>query len=87
MKYAILTTRTIHIPGDERSRKCPGHGYPESTEYVHCIETFVTREKFDKWIIDNEARTYDKKKFTPIRYEELDLTVETSIKVQVVPKE
>lgn len=26
--YAIFSIRSIYIPGDERSRTCPGHGYP-----------------------------------------------------------
>jgi hypothetical protein len=30
--YAIIVFDTIYIPGDERSRTNPGHGYPESTE-------------------------------------------------------
>lgn len=29
--YAIITTDTYTIPGDERSRTHPGHGYPEHT--------------------------------------------------------
>ena len=28
---AIIEFGTIYIPGDERSRTNPGHGYPEST--------------------------------------------------------
>jgi len=33
--WAIITDRSIRIPGDERSRTNPGHGYPESThEYI-----------------------------------------------------
>lgn len=30
--WAILTIENVHIPGDERSRQAPGHGYPERTE-------------------------------------------------------
>lgn len=32
--YALLVPRRICIPGDERSRTHPGHGYPESNEDV-----------------------------------------------------
>lgn len=31
--YAIFESRSVYIPGDERSRTNPGHGYPASTEY------------------------------------------------------
>jgi hypothetical protein len=34
--FAILRTTSVTIPGDERSRTNPGHGYPESAE------TFIT---------------------------------------------
>lgn len=27
----LFSTETVHIPGDERSRSAPGHGYPEET--------------------------------------------------------
>jgi len=32
--WAILEDSSIHIPGDERSRTNPGHGYPASTEHI-----------------------------------------------------
>lgn len=34
----ISKTESIFIPGDERSRTNPGHGYPERTETVHSFE-------------------------------------------------
>lgn len=30
--WAIVEIVTVHIPGDERSRQAPGHGYPERDE-------------------------------------------------------
>lgn len=30
--WAIITRRSITIPGDQRSRDAPGHGYPEHQE-------------------------------------------------------
>lgn len=41
-RFMLVTKRTIHIPGDERSRTHPGHGYPESTEKVDHIEFYDT---------------------------------------------
>ena len=32
--WIILDFSSIHVPGDERSRTDPGHGYPEHTEPV-----------------------------------------------------
>jgi hypothetical protein len=36
--WAIITGSSILIPGDERSRTNPGHGYPESTNGVALYE-------------------------------------------------
>jgi hypothetical protein len=32
MKYAVIEETHTTIPGDERSRTHPGHGYPEHTQ-------------------------------------------------------
>lgn len=41
--WAILTFRTIHIPGDERSLTNPGHGYGPSTENTTEYKVFTTQ--------------------------------------------
>jgi hypothetical protein len=38
--WAILEFGSIHIPGDERSRQAPGHGYPEHSEPTIGYEAF-----------------------------------------------
>lgn len=43
--WIVITEQTVRIPGDERSRTIPGHGYPEHTEYykrVECFDSEVT---------------------------------------------
>ena len=49
-KYLLITTRSIFIPGDERSRTNPGHGYPETTEYVSENHFFDTEEALLNYI-------------------------------------
>lgn len=44
--FAVLVPTAVNIPGDERSRTSPGHGYPESTEYHWHIITFENEEKW-----------------------------------------
>ena len=41
--YVIVAIQSVHIPGDERSRTNPGHGYPEHTE--HYVQMQVTTDK------------------------------------------
>ncbi len=52
--YAILVFKTssIHHEGDERSRQCPGHGYPAYTETVENTEYYafpITPDGRSKW--------------------------------------
>lgn len=42
----IYDTTSVYVPGDERSRTNPGHGYPEHTD------TFDT---FEQWVTDDQA--------------------------------
>lgn len=39
--YAIVTVDSTHVPGDERSRTHPGHGYPEHTVYHPSLQVFT----------------------------------------------
>jgi len=40
--YMILKFESVHIPGDERSRTHPGHGYPAHAESVVKCEVYNT---------------------------------------------
>jgi hypothetical protein len=40
----VYKTATIHVPGDERSRTHPGHGYPAHVETVANFEHWVTSD-------------------------------------------
>lgn len=39
--WAIIQIRSIHIPGDERSRTAPGHGYPAHTEQAVVYQAYT----------------------------------------------
>jgi len=45
--YAVLIYRTesFHVPGDERSRTHPGHGYPAHTKTTENTEHWITMDK------------------------------------------
>lgn len=45
--FAILRYRRITIPGDERSRTHPGHGYPESVEAVVEYDAYFVRAEWE----------------------------------------
>lgn len=48
--YAIIIFKTerVFVPGDERSRTAPGHGYPERTDEFDTFEYWVSIDK-DDW--------------------------------------
>jgi hypothetical protein len=43
--FVIIKNNGVRIPGDERSRTNPGHGYPEHTENYLSYEVYLTKEK------------------------------------------
>lgn len=48
--YAIMTMQGVYIPGDERSRTAPGHGYPERTEYYPQLQIFENENEWKEAI-------------------------------------
>ena len=52
--YAILEETSSTIPGDERSRTNPGHGYPEHTVSSWNLIAFATEAE---WKQDIERRS------------------------------
>lgn len=62
--FAIVEFSSIFIPGDERSRTNPGHGYPDRTEPTVRYITFDTEEE---WKAAIEKRTLrNETNFVPI---------------------
>ncbi len=49
--WAILEGRSISIPGDERSRTNPGHGYPESVERFLDYVAYLDEAEFKRELI------------------------------------
>lgn len=55
---AVLVFSSIYIPGDERSRTHPGHGYPETTEEVVKYIAFDTEQELTDWVAANETEQF-----------------------------
>lgn len=75
----IYTSESVTIPGDERSRTNPGHGYPEHTNdyptFTHYVTTDIEALRVAIGIIGAEHIKYP--------YKEIPFTV---LKVQGVVK-
>ena len=47
----VLEFTSVTIPGDERSRTHPGHGYPEHTESYANLIRFENQAALEEWIL------------------------------------
>lgn len=85
--FAIVLFKqsSVHIPGDERSRTNPGHGYPERTETYTTNEYTFTHNR-DEWV--KEIQKIEKANslggWHKESYAALEVANKASIKVEVV---
>ena len=80
--YAIIDQRSINIPGDERSRTNPGHGYPASTEQVWDYIVFPDRASWEAEIKSREAKVY-KSQYLALEARPAKITSTVQIHVEV----
>ncbi len=86
--YAILTESSITIPGDERSRTNPGHGYPEhSVSYIN-YEAFTDEAKWKERIEYLTFSAYGKQNFRAIMVHPaaIKTTVQVETKFEDFPR-
>lgn len=79
--YAVFIMTTEHVPGDQRSKDYPGHGYGAHTVERTEVKEFKNKDDFVNWIVEQEARKYGKVSYrafkcTPVR-------VTTKVDVQI----
>lgn len=74
--YAVIETSFITIPGDERSRTHPGHGYPEHTEEVINYRVFDNETQLKAYLAKANLARVKIIKATPIA---VTLTTEVSL--------
>lgn len=81
-KFAVIEIYREHVPGDERSKTNPGHGYPAHTVEHKTIRNFANREEWEAWIKDALAPKYGQpKEFTPIVYRVANIERSITIKI------
>ena len=79
--YVILDFGTITVPGDERSRTNPGHGYPEYTQYTVDYIVFESKKAWEDEIKRRTSYTYGSKNFAAMIC--IPAKIETQITVNV----
>lgn len=78
--FGVIQCSQIHHEGDERSRTCPGHGYPAWSEDITTFREFANEAEMLKWVETTEKDKYAPK-YKLIKYEVL--TVKTKISIEV----
>lgn len=76
--WAIITTSSYTVPGDERSRTHPGHGYPEHSVETIEYDAYSDFHQFERAV---ESATHRKSVFRAVHV--MPMTVEVSVSVKV----
>ena len=77
---AIITNNAVSVPGDERSRTNPGHGYPGYTERSFNIEVY---ESLDLWEKEVAKLTLSKSSFQAVKINPAKITTNISVSVEM----
>ena len=83
--YAILTFGSYTVPGDERSRTNPGHGYPEHIEHTASYVAYNHRAEWEAEIQRLTTRnmtSYSKDDFVALLVDPASVTTQVNVKVQ-----
>jgi hypothetical protein len=81
--WAIIEDGSVHIPGDERSRTNPGHGYPASTEYYCTYTAYLDKAEWALAIHDLTFPKYGSpKSFRAIQVIVPDIKVTVNVDVK-----
>jgi hypothetical protein len=81
--WAILEFDSIWIPGDERSRTAPGHGYPEHSENVVKYIVFTDENEWKDEIEHRMTATTYSSRENFIAARVIPASIKTSVKVSV----
>ena len=78
--FAILVFSSIYVPGDERSRTAPGHGYPEHNEPVVNYIAFKDEAAWKTEIARRMSAKYSYEDFVPVRVSRARVSTHVEVK-------
>ena len=79
--YAILVFGSVHIPGDERSRTHPGHGYPAHSEPKVEYIVFTGREAWEQEVKRRAVDGYAGGDWVPVIVRRATVTMAVNVSV------
>lgn len=66
--FIVITKRTIHHEGDQRSRDYPGHGYGAYSEEVDSIAEYYDEESLKVDMLSRDLNFVRVYKVTPVTF-------------------
>ena len=81
--YVIMQFSSIYVPGDERSRTNPGHGYPGRSEPIVQYISFTDKDEWEKEIRGLVEATYGKKEFVALYVKRATISTEVKVGIEV----
>lgn len=78
--FAAFISDSYHVPGDERSRQCPGHGYPAHNVDFIRVERFSDEQNMLAWV-EKQAKSVWSKPFQIVKC--VPMRVEKKISISV----
>lgn len=76
--WAIVRTTSVHIPGDERSRTNPGHGYPAHTETYITYQAFTSQAEWEREVERLTTQKYGEQ-FRALKVDVAEVKVRVSV--------
>ena len=80
--WVILKFSSTYVPGDERSRTAPGHGYPAHSVPNVSYEAYLTEEKFLAAVQKLEEAEYGHESYAALKVEPLKVTKTVSVSAE-----
>jgi hypothetical protein len=81
--FALISADSVHVPGDERSRTNPGHGYPAHNVPTINYRWFLVREDWEAAIAKEHALVFSKKDFIAVAVTPATVTSTIQVKVDI----
>ena len=81
--WAIVTYETVWIPGDERSKTHPGHGYPESSQKIVNYIAFMDRKSWEHEVKRRASLAFPGGGFSAMYVKPAKVTTSISINTEI----
>lgn len=78
-QYAALVSGSVYIPGDERSKTNPGHGYPAENKPIIQFVCFADQNEMKNWVAKEELSRYSQKAYKIIEFTPLEIAVSVNV--------